>query len=105
MGYTVKEVVQYVAEEDVKFIRLAFCDIFGKPMNISVMPTELERAFGYGISLDASAVRGFGGESDSDLLLHPDPSTLAPAALAPRARPGHADILRYFVSGRQTFRA
>ena len=34
MRYSKKEVLQYVAEEDVKFIRLAFCDVFGKQKNI-----------------------------------------------------------------------
>lgn len=28
MKYSAQEVMQYVAEEDVKFIRLAFCDVF-----------------------------------------------------------------------------
>ena len=27
MKYSAQEVMQYVAEEDVKFIRLAFCDV------------------------------------------------------------------------------
>lgn len=30
MKYTKEEVMQYVMGEDVKFIRLAFCDIYGK---------------------------------------------------------------------------
>ena len=29
MKYSKEEVIQYVREEDVKFIRLAFCDVFG----------------------------------------------------------------------------
>ena len=29
MNYTYQEVKQFVEEEDVKFIRLAFCDVFG----------------------------------------------------------------------------
>ena len=41
MKYSKEEVMQYVAEEDVKFIRLAFCDVFGKQKNISIMPDEL----------------------------------------------------------------
>ena len=41
MNYTASEVMQFVNEEDVKFIRLAFCDVFGKQQNISIMPTEL----------------------------------------------------------------
>ncbi len=76
MGYTTEEVFQYVSEEDVRFIRLAFCDIHGKQKNISIMPEELKRAFSDGISFDASAICGFGNEVKSDLLLFPDPSTL-----------------------------
>ena len=30
MKYSKQEVIQYVQEEDVKFIRLSFCDVFGK---------------------------------------------------------------------------
>ena len=41
MKYSKEEVMQYVREEDVKFIRLAFCDVFGKQKNISIMPEEL----------------------------------------------------------------
>ena len=43
MKYSAQEVLQYIAEEDVKFIRLAFCDVFGKQKNISVMPQEMQR--------------------------------------------------------------
>lgn len=77
MSYTADEVMQYVENEDVKFIRLAFCDIFGRQKNISIMPYELRRAFEDGIAFDASAIRGFGGEIFSDLFLKPDPSTLS----------------------------
>lgn len=76
MTYSKDEVVQYINEEDVKFIRLAFCDAYGNQKNISIMPGEVERAFEYGIGIDASAVEGFGGDVYSDLLLFPDPSTL-----------------------------
>ena len=50
MNYSRDEVMQYVAEEDVKFIRMAFCDVFGKQKNVSIMPHELERAFSHGIA-------------------------------------------------------
>ena len=73
MKYSINEVKQFVKEEDVKFIRLAFCDIYGKQKNISIMPGELDRAFNYGIAFDASAVDGFGGDVHSDLMLRPDP--------------------------------
>ena len=94
MRYSKEEVLQYVLEEDVKFIRLAFCDVFGKQKNISIMPEELERAFEYGIAFDASAIAGFGDETLSDLLLHPDPETLM---LLPW-RPEHGKVVRMFSS-------
>ena len=83
MKYSEEEVNQYAAEEDVKFIRLVFCDVFGRPKNISIMPGELSRAFSYGIAFDASAVPGFGDEAHSDLLLHPEPDTLKPLPWRP----------------------
>ncbi len=83
MNYSEDEVIQYAGEEDVKFIRLVFCDVFGKQKNISIMPGELSRAFGYGIAFDASAISGFGDEAHSDLLLHPEPGTLKPLPWRP----------------------
>lgn len=83
MKYSKEEVIAYAREEDVKFIRLAFCDVFGKQKNISIMPEELPRAFEYGIAIDASAISGFGDEMRSDLLLHPVPDTLVPLPWRP----------------------
>ena len=72
MKYSQQEVMQFVEQEDVKFIRLAFCDVFGKQKNLSVMPGELARVFEYGAGLDASAVDGFAMGARSDLFLMPD---------------------------------
>ena len=94
MNYTPQEVMQYIQEEDVKFIRLAFCDVLGRPKNISIMPHELERAFKYGIAIDASAIAGFGDEVHSDLFLHPDPATIAVLPW----RPEHGRVVRMFCS-------
>lgn len=77
MLYTQEEVLEYVRGEDVRFIRLAFCDVLGVQKNISMMSSELPRAFKDGISFDASAIRGFGDEARSDLFLFPDASTLS----------------------------
>ena len=38
LHYTISEAMEFVEENDVKFIRLAFCDIFGVQKNISIMP-------------------------------------------------------------------
>ncbi|MCR4948377.1 MAG: glutamine synthetase family protein [Treponema sp.] len=75
--YTQSEVLDFIEEEDVKFIRLAFFDLKGKQKNISIMPGELNRAFEEGIPFDASAIDGFEGPQKSELYLLPDPSTLA----------------------------
>lgn len=92
MNYSKEEVMQFAAEEDVKFIRLAFCDVYGRQKNISILSEELPRAFDYGIAIDASAIAGFGGEVHSDLLLHPDPATLS---ILPW-RPEHGRVVRMF---------
>ncbi|MBP3736444.1 MAG: glutamine synthetase [Lachnospiraceae bacterium] len=83
MKYTLEEVVQYMQEEDVKFIRLSFCDVFGRQKNIAILTDELPRAFEYGIAFDASAIKGFGDETHSDLLLHPEPETIMPLPWRP----------------------
>ncbi len=75
--YTESEVLEYVEQEDVKFIRLAYFDLSGKQKNISIMAGELSRAFEKGISFDGSAVTGFEQPQNSDLYLHPDASTLS----------------------------
>lgn len=75
--YTESEVLEFVKEEDVKFIRLAFFDMKGKQKNISIMADQLQRAFELGISFDASAIDGFETPDKSDLFLHPDPTTLS----------------------------
>lgn len=92
MQYSKDEIKQYVQEEDVKFIRMAFCDVYGRQKNISIMADELDRAFDYGIAIDASAIAGFGGEVHSDLLLFPDASTIAVLPW----RPEHGRVVRMF---------
>lgn len=74
---TQKEVMEYVEEENVKFIRLAFFDVKGHQKNISIQPSELLRAFSTGISFDASSIEGFNDEAHSDLFLVPEPQTLS----------------------------
>ena len=90
--YSKNEVVEFVKEEDVKFIKLAFCDVFGKQKNVSITDNELPRAFSAGVAIDASAIKGFGDESHSDLFLRPDPSTLAVLPW----RPEHGRVVRMF---------
>lgn len=92
MNYTMSEVLTFIEENDVKFIKLAFCDIFGNLKTISIMAEELPRAFESGISFDASAVKGFMNVEESDLFLYPDASTLS---ILPW-RPQHGRVMRLF---------
>lgn len=92
MLYTQEDVFEYVEQEDVKFIRLTFCDITGRQKNISIMPHELKRAFSQGISFDASAISGFGNVEDSDLFLFPIPSTVSVLPW----RPSRGKVIRMF---------
>ncbi len=92
MNYSPQEIMQFIAEEDVQFIRLAFCDIYGRPKNISIMPQELPRAFEQGIAFDGSAIAGFRSVVHSDLFLRPDPSTLS---ILPW-RPEHGRVVRMY---------
>ena len=76
MNTTANEVLEFVKENDIKFIRLGFCDLLGNPKNISIISNELQSAFESGVSFDAHAICGFRDVTRSDLLLFPDPATL-----------------------------
>lgn len=76
MDRTITEILEFVEEDDIKFVRLQFCDIFGGLKNVSIMASQLERAFSDGISFDASSIKGFLDIEESDLFLFPDPATL-----------------------------
>lgn len=85
-------VLEFVRENDVKFIRLGFCDLFGVQKNISIMPEELPAAFENGVSFDAHAIKGFRDVTASDLLLFPDPATLTVLPW----RPGPGRVVRFY---------
>ena len=89
---SVSEVLDFVKENDVKFVRLSFCDLFGSQKNISIMANELQSAFENGVSFDAHAICGFRDVTQSDLLLFPDPATLVVLPW----RPGPGRVVRFF---------
>ena len=62
-------------DNDVKFAKLTFCDIFGNQKNVSLFASELPRAFAEGVSFDGSSIAGFMNVEESDLVLWPDPDT------------------------------
>ena len=92
MKYTDDEVMKYIEEEDVKFIRLAFRDAYGIQKNIAVMPGEVRKAFEDGIPINARQIAGLCDCPFAALYLRPDPSTLA---ILPW-RPDSGRVLRMF---------
>ena len=92
MNCSIDEFMQYIEEEDIKFIRLFFCDVFGTPKNISAMPSYIESAFKNGVGINACGIAGFGESAKSELFLHPQPGT---ASLLPW-RPDSGRVVRLF---------
>ena len=88
MNFSPKEILNFVKENDVKFIRLTFCDMQGNLKNIAIMPDELPKAFSQGILLDAA---GF-SDCYQDLLLIPDISTLSVLPWRPKS----GRVVRFF---------
>ncbi len=89
MFFSETDLSEFIEENDVKFIRLTFCDSFGNMKNIAIMPRELHRAITNGIPFNAT---GLLEESRQNLLLKPDTSTLS---ILPW-RPQSGRVVRFF---------
>ena len=75
MGYTKEDIVRLVKEEDVKFIRMQFTDIFGQLKNVAITASQIEKAVNNQIMLDGSSIEGFVRINESDQYLYPDLDT------------------------------
>lgn len=91
-NYSEKDVISFVSENDVQFIRLAFVDLFGNLKNLAIMPSELKKALTNGIPLDSSLFYGVDDYSHGDIYLVPDTSTLSVLPWRPRA----GRVVRFF---------
>lgn len=60
MNTTADDVLQFVRENDVKFIRLAFCDPFGTQKNMAILPDELRMRSGTACPLTHPRSKAFG---------------------------------------------
>lgn len=69
------DVLKFIDQNDVKFIRLQFADMFGRMKNIAINEQQLEKALEEGVIFDASSIAGFSEVELSDMLLLPDPET------------------------------
>ena len=73
---TQQDVLDFVEDNNVKFVRFAFCDIFGTQKNIAVLASDLPKAMEDGVCFDGSSIAGFMNTEESDLVLWPDPDTM-----------------------------
>ena len=92
MRYSEADIQEFIHDNDVKFIKFSFCDVFGNQKIISVLPSVLPRAFSQGIAVDASRIEGFYKRGDSELFLFPDTDTIS---LLPW-RPSHGRVARFY---------
>ncbi|MBP0974015.1 MAG: glutamine synthetase [Oscillospiraceae bacterium] len=92
MIYSEEEILQYIEENDVKFVKLTFCDGNGGMKNISIPAPGLEQAFAKGIRITAKKIPGFGPANGRDLFLFPDAQTMTPLPW----RPQDGRVIRMF---------
>lgn len=72
---TREEILKICLEEDVRFLRLQFSDIFGINKNVEVPASQFEKALEGQVAFDGSSVDGFSRIEESDMLLEPDYNT------------------------------
>ena len=70
--YTKEDIIRIIGEEDVKFIRLQFTDIFGILKNVAITPSQIGKALDNECMFDGSSIDGFARISESDMYLYPD---------------------------------
>jgi len=73
---TVQDIVQYIQDEDVKFVDVRFTDVPGTEHHFSIPASEFtEEDAENGLAFDGSSIRGFTTIEESDMTLLPDPAT------------------------------
>jgi glutamine synthetase len=76
MFSTAEEVLSFIAEENVEFIDVRFCDLPGTIQHFTVPASTFDAdVFTEGRMFDGSSIRGFQAIHESDMLLLPDPAT------------------------------
>ena len=73
--YSNEEIRRVIFDEDVKFIRLQFVDIFGTLKNVAITVEQLEKALAGEIMFDGSSIEGLYRVEEADMYLRPDLST------------------------------
>src|ERR1700712_5478961 len=76
MFNSAEEVTAFIAENDVKFVDVRFCDLPGVMQHFNVPAATVDEAFfTEGQMFDGSSIRGFQAIHESDMKLIPDLTT------------------------------
>ena len=76
-GFSADEIIRLVKEENIRFVRLQFTDIFGQLKNVTITPAQLKKALNNEVTIDGSSIEGFVRIHESDQVLHPDLNSFA----------------------------
>ena len=98
--YTKEDIIRIIRENDVKFVRLQFTDIFGTLKNVAITTSQVEKALDNKCMFDGSSIEGFVRIEESDMYLWPDLDTFVILALAHPAREDCPADLRRLQAGR-----
>ena len=71
------DIAKLVKENDVKFIRLQFTDLFGLLKNVAITPSQLDKCLDDKCMIDGSSIEGFVRIEESDMYLRPDIDSFA----------------------------
>lgn len=71
-NYTKDDILKYVKQNDIRFIRLQFTDILGSLKNVAITASQLEKALDNQCMFDGSSIEGFVRIEESDMKLYPD---------------------------------
>ena len=70
--YSKEDIIKFVEENDVEFIRLQFTHLFGILKNVAIPKSQLKKALDNQMMFDGSSIDGFARIEESDMCLRPD---------------------------------
>ena len=74
-SYSKDEILKIAKEENVRYIRLQFTDLFGTIKNVEIPISQLPKALDNKMMFDGSSIEGFVRIEESDMYLYPDLDT------------------------------
>ncbi|MFW6109557.1 MAG: glutamine synthetase family protein [archaeon] len=74
-GESVQTIMDKIKKYDIKYVRLIVVDPHGNPRAMLIPEYQVRESLEHGTAFDGSSIPGFADVNNSDLNLHPDPST------------------------------